>query len=710
MTTTTETARKGLAGIPSGRRGKYAMLVFWLVLIAAAGPLAIKLTEVQDNDALGALPATAEASRAVHRAEEAFPDSQKPLAVAVYVRESGLTDADRARAEADRRAFSRYADGGQVSPPVPSEDGQALLLSFPVGGDADQRAEAVADIKDHLENPPAGLKTALTGPAAAEDDVFDAFAGMDSALLLATAATVALLLLITYRSPVLWLIPLITVALANQLASAVVYLLAKHAGLAVDFQSQSILTVLVFGVGVDYALLLIARYREELRRHADRHAAMAVALRRSYGAIGASAATVAIGLLCLLAADLPSTRGLGPVGAVGIAAAFLAMTTLLPAVLVIFGRWLFWPFVPRYSPDAVGLDVAAEHGVWRRIAGFVGRRPRPVWLGTAAALVALSFGIGNLSIGLPGDETFTREVGSITGQRMIEAHYPGGTVAPAEILAAAGSADQVVAAARTVPGVAEVGEPEPSPDGRWVRVAAVLAATPDSDAALATVERLRDAVHGVPDGQALVGGDTAYLIDEERTVSRDNRIVVPLVLAVVFVILVLLLRALVAPLLLLASVVLSYVAAMGAAGLVLDAMGYPKLFVGIPLQTFLFLVALGVDYTIFLATRAREETARLGHQQGVPHALTVTGGVITSAGVVLAATFGALSVLPLVPSVQTAVIISVGVLLDTFLIRSLLVPALALDLGPRTWWPSALARPAFRPLAAPPVERIPVGS
>ncbi|GIJ27050.1 putative membrane protein ActII-3 [Micromonospora qiuiae] len=692
-----------------GRRSKYALLVFWLVLIAAAGPLAIKLTEVQDNDALGALPATAEFTRAMQRAEEAFPDSQKPLAVAVYARQAGLTDADRAKAEADRAAFMAYADGSQVPPPVPSEDGQALLLSFPVAGDAEQRADAVRAIKDRLAtDTPTELKTALTGPAAAEDDVFEAFEGMDGALLLATAGTVALLLLITYRSPVLWLIPLITVALANQLASAVVYLLATHADLAVDFQSQSIMTVLVFGVGVDYALLLIARYREELRRHADRHAAMAVALRRSIGAIAASAATVALGLLCLLAADLPSTRGLGPVGAVGIAAAFLAMTTLLPAVLVIFGRWLFWPFVPRYSPDAVGLDVAAEHGVWRRIAGFVGQRPRAVWMGTAAALVALSFGIGNLSIGLPGDQTFTTQVGSITGQRMIEAHYPSGTVAPAEILAAAGQADQVVAAARTVPGVAEVGEPETSPDGRWVRVAAVLADTPDSDAALDTVGRLRDAVHAVPGAQALVGGDTAYLIDEEQTVSRDNRTVAPLVLAVVFVVLVLLLRALVAPLLLLASVVLSYVAAVGAAGLILDTMGYPKLFVGIPLQTFLFLVALGVDYTIFLATRAREETARLGHRQGVLHALTVTGGVITSAGVVLAATFGALNVLPLVPSVQMAVIISVGVLLDTFLVRSLLVPALALEIGSRTWWPGRPSSPAGRRAERPVREPVPL--
>ncbi|MFG2103701.1 MMPL family transporter [Micromonospora echinaurantiaca] len=703
--------RHRLAGLPSGRRSKYALLVFWLIVIATAGPLALKLTEVQENDTLGALPAGAEHSRAAQRAEAAFPDSRAPLAIAVYVRDGGLTDADRAKVDADRAAFTPYADGGQMPAAVPSEDGRALLLSFPVAGDDERRGTAVTELKDRLTaGAPTGLRTALTGPAAAENDVFDAFGGMDTALLLATAATVALLLLVTYRSPVLWLIPLLTAAFANQLASAVVYLLARYAGLAVDFQSQSILTVLVFGVGVDYALLLIARYREELRRHADRHAAMAVALRRSLGAIGASAATVAIGLLCLLAAQLPSTRGLGPVGAVGIVAALLAMTTLLPAVLVLFGRWLFWPFVPRYAPDVAGADVAADHRVWRGVAGLVGRRPRTVWIGTAAALVALSFGIGNLSVGLPGDETFTREVGSITGQRMIAAHYPSGTVAPADILATADRADQVVAAARAVPGVAEVSEPERSPDGRWVRIGAVLADTPDSDAALDTVDRLRTAVHAVPGAQALVGGDSAYLLDEERTVDRDNRRVVPLVLAVVFVILTVLLRALVAPLLLLASVVLSYLAALGAAGLILDAMGHAKLFVGIPLQTFLFLVALGVDYTIFLTTRAREEAALLGHRQGVLHALTVTGGVITSAGVVLAATFGALSVLPLVPSVQSAVIVGVGVLLDTFLVRSLLVPALALEVGRRTWWPSALARPASPAGRRRPAEPVPANS
>ncbi|MEJ3750964.1 MMPL family transporter [Actinomycetes bacterium KLBMP 9797] len=667
---------------------KFAVLMLWLVLVAVASPLALKLSEVQDNDTLGAVPASAEAARAAARAEAAFPESDALVAVAVYARDGGLTAADRAKVAADRAAFQGYAEGGTVAPAAPSDDGAALLLSFPLAGD---HVDAVND--QLASGVPDGLRTALTGTAGAENDIFDAFEGMDGALLLATAATVALLLLITYRSPVLWVIPLIVVAIASQLASAAVYLLAKHAGLEVNFQSQSILTVLVFGIGVDYALLLVARYREELRRHRDRHDAMAMALRRSFPAVCASAATVAAGLLCLLAADLPATRGLGPVGAVGVGAALIAMTTLLPAILVLCGRWLFWPFVPRFSATASGTDSAEDHGIWRRLAGAVGRRPRVMWLGTAAVLAALTFGIGNLSVGLPGAETFTKEVGSVTGQRLIEAHYGGDTTAPADILARASAVDEVAAAARTVDGVAEVAAPERSADGRWVRVQTVLTDGASSQAAWDTVDRLRAAVRAVPGADALVGGDAAIELDTNRTVSRDNRVVMPLILAVVFVILMLLLRSLIAPLLLLASVVVSFVAALGAAGFILDAMGHPKLWVGVPLQAFLFLVALGVDYSIFLMTRAREEAAIFGHRGGMLHALTVTGGVITSAGVVLAATFATLGILPLVPSVQMGVIIAVGIVLDTFLVRSLLIPALALHVGPRTWWPTRIPLP-----------------
>jgi putative drug exporter of the RND superfamily len=704
MTTIAEPVSHRLSRLPSGRRGRFVVLALWLVIAAAAGPLAVKLTEAQDNEQLGALPSGAEAQAAADRAAAAFPERTALVGVAVYARDTGLTAADRAKVEADRAAFSRYAEGGRVAPAVPSGDGQALLLSFPLAGDDDAQAAAVGPIKDRLAvDTPAGLRTALTGSAGATEDIFDAFDGMDGTLLLVTAVTVALLLIATYRSPVLWLLPLLVVGVASQAASAAVYLLARYGGLTVDFQSQNILTILVFGVGVDYALLLIARYREALYRHADRHAAMAEALRRTLPAVAASAATVAAGLLCLLAAALPATRGLGPVGAIGIAAAFVAMTTLLPAVLVLFGRWVFWPFVPRVGSSG------PRRRLWGAVAAGVARRPRAVWIGTAAVLAALTLGIGALSVGLPADETFTDEVGSVTGQHLVEAHYPGGTVAPATIVASAAAADGVAAAARGVAGVAEVGAPELSPDGRWVRVRAVLADAPESDAALSTVERLRVAVHAVPGGRALVGGDTAVVLDTERTAGRDDRVTLPLILLVVFGILVLLLRAIVAPLLLLASVVLSYFAALGVAGLILDAIGHPRLWVGVPLQTFLFLVALGVDYTIFLMIRAREEVAERGHRAGVTHALAVTGGVITSAGVVLAATFAALNVLPLVPSVQVAVIVSAGVLLDTVLVRSLLVPALALHIGRRTWWPGRLARGGAPEATSRPVQPVPIG-
>ncbi|MEO3930547.1 MMPL family transporter [Micromonosporaceae bacterium B7E4] len=699
---------KGLAGVVAGRRAKFAILALWVVIAAVVGPLALKLTEVQQNDNLGALPGGAEASRAAARAEAAFPGPDALVAVAVYARDTGLTGADRARVAADRAAFARYAVDGIVPPELPSDDGRALLLSFPLAGTDEAQSTAVGEIRQRLgDGGPDGLRTALTGSAGAEEDLFDAFGGMDTTLLFATIGAVALLLLVTYRSPVLWLIPLLTAGLASQVASAVVYLLAEYGGLTVDFQSQNILTVLVLGVGVDYALLIVARYREELRRHEDRHEAMALALRRSFPAMCASAATVGAGLLCLLAAELPSTRGLGPVGAVGIAATLVAMATLLPAVLVLFGRWVFWPFVPRYTAGLAGHDVAEDHRGWARVARFVDRRPRTTWIGSTLALGVLVLGIGNLSIGLPGDEFFTREVGSVTGQRMVEAYWPAGQLAPAEIVAGAGSADQVAQVARGVDGIAEVGPAERSADGRWVRIPAVLADDPGTEGAKESVDRLRTALRAVPGANALVGGETAYQLDTDRVTARDDRVVMPLILLVVFLVLVVLLRALVAPLLLMASVVLSYVAALGAAGLILDALGHPRLWVALPLQTFLFLVALGVDYTIFLMTRAREEVAVLGHRRGVLHALTVTGGVITSAGVVLATTFAALSVMPLVPSVQTGVIVAVGVLIDTFLVRSLLIPALALSVGPATWWPGRLSRRAAPPAGPTAVDPVP---
>ncbi|MBO0869974.1 MAG: MMPL family transporter [Micromonosporaceae bacterium] len=677
----------------AGRVTKWLVLVLWLALAGVVSPLAAKLSGAGNNDAGSWLPRSAESTQALHRAQNAFPGSDRLVAVVVYARDSGLTDADRAAATADRGAFLRYAQDGQISPLIPSADGKAVMVSFPLAGDDDSTQSGYIDkIKELLgADRPAGLQTALTGPAGATADIVDAFSGLDTTLIFATASVVAVILLITYRSPLLWLVPLVSVGVASQLASAVVYLLIKPLGLTVNGQSQGIMTVLVFGAGTDYALLLIARYREELRRHPDRHAAMRVALRRCFPAILASASTVVLGLLCLLATQMNNIRGLGPVAAIGVAAAFVAMTTLLPALLVICGRWLFWPFVPRYSEQGASHDVAAQHGIWGRVAGFVARRPGRIWLGTAIALGALAFGMLGLHIGVTNADMYTKAVGSVTGQNLINEHFPRGVAEPAQILARAGTATQVEAAAH-VPGVGQVQPPTTSADGQWVSIDAVLTDPPDSPAAQHTIDRLRTAVHAVPGADALVGGQTAQQLDTATANSHDARVAIPLILAVVFVILVLLLRAVVAPLLLVASVVLSFAAALGAATLVFHAIGHPRVDQGLPLLAFLFLVALGVDYTIFLMTRAREEAAHTGHRTAIARALAVTGGVITSAGFVLAATFSVLAVLPLVEMLQIGIVVALGVLLDTLVVRTLLVPALTIQVGRRIWWPGRLAR------------------
>jgi putative drug exporter of the RND superfamily len=692
-----------LTGWVAGGRGKYVTLALWIVAAVLIFPVAGKLTSVQNNDAVTWLPRSAEATKAFERAQAAFPSSTKLVAVVVYVRDAGLTAADRARVDADRTVFAGPAEGGQTSPVIPSADGKALLVSFPLAGSERQRAAAVKTIKTQLTGTPAGLHAALTGSAGASDDLADAFRGVDTTLLLVAGGVVALLLLIIYRSPVLWLVPLLCVGLASQLAAAVVYLLARYAGLTINGQSQGILTILVFGAGTDYALLLIARYREELRRHADRHAAMNVALRRSYPALLASAATVTIALLCLLAAQLNNHRALGPVAALGISSAFLAMTTLLPALTVVCGRWLFWPLVPRFTPDAGTADTAEDHGVWRRIAGFVARRPRVIWLATALLLGGATAGITNIHIGLSNAEMFTTTVGSVTGQRIVAAHYPSGSSSPVEILADARHSAPVQAAA-AVDGISSVHPPVTSPDGRWVDIRAILTNPPDSQAAETTVDRVRAAVHAVPGAQALVTGDTAVRMDTERAMPRDAKVVIPLILIVVLTVLTMLLRSIVAPILLIASVVLSFGAAMGVAGLLFRALSHPRIGAGLPLLAFLFLVALGVDYTIFLMSRAREEAATLGHPAGVQHALTITGAVITSAGLVLAATFTVLAVLPLVIILQLGLVVAVGVLIDTLVVRTLLVPALSLDIGARIWWPGALARhrPAYTAVPSEP--------
>lgn len=680
-----------IATAPAGRRTAWSVLAAWL-LIAVAATMFAKVGDVETNDVGSWLPASAESTRALELAAREFPAAEPAQLLLVYARDGGLTDADRAAAAADTTALAALA-AGPVPPPVPSDDGAALLVAVPLT--AEQAGEdGIGPVVDQAravltDGLPAGLGAWLTGGPAAGADFDAAFDSLDTTLLGVTVGVVALLLLLTYRSPVLLLIPLVSVGVASQLAGALVYLGAKYLGLVVNGASAGILTVLVFGAGTDYALLLISRYREELTRHADHRHAMRLALRHSLPAVLASAATVILALLTLLAAGLNSTRGLGPVAALGILSALLVMTTLLPALLVMAGRRVFWPLVPAVR---TGAEPARGPGLWARTADFVARHARPVWIITALGLAALSLGATTLTTGLRQNESFTSKPDSVRGFEALARHFPAGSGDPTEVYVDDDAAAELAAAVRALPGVAEVGAVEPSAAGGWARLRIVLADPPSSDQAEQTVLRVRDTAHDV-DAAALVGGATAQELDQNTTMDADLRLIIPLILAVVLGVLIVLLRSLIAPLLLLASVLLSFGAALGASALIYHALGYPAIDRSVLLHGFLFLVALGVDYTIFLMTRAREEVAGLGHTPGVSRALAVTGGVITSAGVVLAATFAVLSLMPVVFMMQVGILVGVGVLLDTFVVRSLLVPALVHHVGPRAWWPSPLARP-----------------
>ncbi|MFD0312922.1 MMPL family transporter [Streptomyces flavalbus] len=676
---------KRAARSPGARRGwghprrGWLVLAAWLVLAVALGPLAGKLGDVEDTSANAFLPRGAESARVNTQLEQFRTDTVLP-AVVVYT-----GDGAAATAAAERTALARFAAPGQrVAAPVPSDDGEAWLTVVPLDteddltGDVDELREAAG------ANAPPGTSVAVGGPAGSLTDQVAVFDSLDTTLMLATGLVVAVLLLITYRSPLLWLLPLLSVGFAAVLTQVCAYLLARHAGLPVNPQSSGVLMVLVFGVGTDYALLLIARYREELHRHADRHEAMRIALHRSGPAVLASAATIAVGLCCLALADVNSSRSLGLVGAIGVVCAYLAMVTVLPALLVVCGRWVFWPFVPRY-----GTPGREHRTVWQRVGAAVAGRPRWSWLMSVAVTGVLALSTAGISMGLTQAEMFHDEPESVVAQQRISAHYPSGASDPATVVARADRAAEVRRAAAGVDGVARVAaDADRTADGRLVALSVVLASAPDSDAAQHTVDRLRDAVHAVDGADALVGGTTAETLDTQRATDRDLRVVVPVVLLVVLGVLVLLLRALIGPLVLLATVVLSYLAALGAANLLFEhVLDFAGVDWSLPLLGFVFLVALGIDYNIFLMHRVREETARLGHARGVLEGLTSTGGVITSAGVVLAATFAVFAGLPLVTMAQMGVLVGIGVLLDTFLVRTVLVPALALDLGRRFWWP-----------------------
>jgi RND superfamily putative drug exporter len=532
-----------------------------------------------------------------------------------------------------------------------------------------------------------GTSLHVAGQGGQAADSAEAFAGLDGSLLYTTLIIVILILLITYRSPVLWILPIFSSVVALVVSQAVVYFLAKDAGLTVNGQSQGILTVLVIGASTDYALLLVARYREELRRHEDRHEAMAFALHRAAPAIIASAATVILGMLCLLFAEMNSTAGMGPVLAIGIAVGLLVMITLLPAMLVILGRWVFWPARPSF-----GSHEPTSSGFWSRVGSRINRKPRVVWVGTTLILLVACLGIFKLNAnGLTTEDSYTKEFDSIVGQKVLTAHGLSDQSNPVMVVA---DSEQAGAVRQAMTGIKGLDAPsQPLVKGGVAFISAPTKDDATSDGAFAAVERTRGAVHQVAGANALVGGGSAILLDTENASQHDNLLIIPIVLLVVLLILMLLLRALLAPLLLIATVVLSFGAALGLSALLFRyVFGFAGADASLPLFVFVFLVALGIDYNIFLMTRVREETAAHGTRKASLIAIGATGGVITSAGMVLASTFLVLGTMPLVAFAEIGVAVALGVLLDTMIVRSVLVTALNLDIGGRIWWPSRLDR------------------
>ncbi len=711
---------RGAGGAPERRVRWLAAVVLlaWFALAGAGGPLVGRLSEVQKNDNASFLPASAE-STAVNAFTQRADDTRLIPYLVVIERTAGLTPDDLTAVAAYVNgipALTLPADPARtlgpylVAPPqgaLPSQDRQALLL--PVQLLRERASETVehksvlfevaealrASARDSLGT--RGLTVHVTGAGGFLADFVTAFGGIDGILLLVALGVVLVILLVVYRSPLLPFAVLVTAVLGLSLAALVLYPLARDGAIDLSGQSQGILSILVVGAATDYALLLVARYREELHQHASSWAAMRIAWRAAVEPVAASAATVVLGLLCLRLSELGNTRGLGPVGAFGILGALVAALTFLPAVLLLCGRRIFWPLAPRvdhvHAEDAVG-----RSGLWGRVAAVVGTHPRRTWAVTLVALLGFAAFVPTFEAkGVTQSDFFLTRVDSVAGQETLVRHYPAGSGSPVQIVTPQDKAAQVVQVLGTVSGVRDpfIGEvPGLSPkvvDGR-VRVQVTLEAAADSVAAEQTIETLRRTLDQVGT-DVIVGGSTATNLDVRQATGRDLRVVIPAVLGVIFVVLALLLRSLVAPVLLVLANVLSFAATIGVAALVFNhVFHFPGSDPATPLYAFVFLVALGIDYSIFLMTRVREEARRRGTRPGVLVGLAVTGGVITSAGIVLAATFSALAVLPILFLAQIAFIVAFGVLLDTVVVRSLLVPALSHDIGGRIWWPSGLSR------------------
>ncbi|MEU4015331.1 MMPL family transporter [Microbacterium sp. NPDC028030] len=694
-----------------------ALILVWLVGASLGGPLFGKVDEVSSNDQTTYLPESADATKVQALLGE-FNDSDAIPAIAVFTSDEELTSSEL-DAISDAVAGAPEVEGvaDDVSPALPSEDGRAVQAFIPIDGDA-ELADAIATLGDELRSAvPDGVTVYITGPAGFSADLVAGFAGIDGLLLGVALLAVLVILVLVYRSFLLPLVVLSTSLFALCVALLVVWWLAKFEVLLLSGQTQGILFILVIGAATDYALLLVARFREELRIAQDKGTALMAAWKGSVEPIVASGGTVIAGLLCLLLSDLKSNSTLGPVAAIGIVFAMLSALTLLPSLLLLFGRAVFWPRRPHFEPEV----VAAEHGMrstglWARLAGLIKRRPRVIWILTTIVLLVGAAGITQLRAdGVPQSDLVLGASEARDGQVALGEHFPGGSGSPvyvivdedrlqdaADVLLANDGVDGVAVTAADSPsgtapvtedGIGAVGAPgTPAPEPTTVDGDVLLQGTltdaADSEEAASTVRELRGELDGI---DALVGGVTATSVDTNDASIHDRNLIIPVILLVIMLILMLLLRSILAPVLLILTTVLSFGTAMGVAALVFNGVfAFTGADPAVPLFGFVFLVALGIDYNIFLMTRVREESKAHGTREGILRGLSITGGVITSAGLVLAATFAALSVIPILFLVQLAFIVAFGVLLDTFVVRSLLVPALTYDIGKAIWWPSKL--------------------
>lgn len=641
------------------------------------------------------LSSTVESVRAEQLREE-LPQSDTSAALAVYSRSDGaaLSAQDQAAIAKSARSAGAAAVDGKVPPPQYSENKAVALVIVPVPEqDDDATARTVDGLRDTLRKAlPEGVRVEVTGPAAFSTDLGRVFEGADVKLLAATAGVVALLLLVTYRSPGLVLVPLIVVGLAEQTTTALGGQVLARLGLPGEGEVSGIASVLVFGAATDYALLLIARYREQLRERDNALEAMRTALARTAEPILASGGTVVGALAILYLASTDTLRGIAVACAIGVLIAMISALLVLPCALVIFGRGLFWPFIPRVG------QAGHEGRLWGRLGAAVARRPTAVLIASLVLLAGLAAGATGLRTGLSETEQFRVEPEAVAGAKTLGKAFPAGTTDPVIVISSAATADEVVRVARSVEGVVSV---RPGPRNRELaELDVTLASEPGGPESLQAVETLRTRLDEIPNANAVVGGGVAESLDLQEADQRDRLLIMPLILLLVGAVLALLLRSLLAPVLLVLTVVASFFASLGASWLLSEhVFGFPALDGSVILLAFLFLVALGVDYNIFLTTRAREQAATEGTRDGMLTALRLTGGVITSAGLVLAAVFAVLGVLPLITLTQIGIIVCIGVLLDTLLVRTVVVPALAFKLGERFWWPG---RPAERKPAEEP--------